>query len=295
MAVATAATIKTQLEAGVYPEDTLTVDNIFDYEQYVSRRKYPSCEIVTTQPESTLEDKGHTEFQTAYEIRYYVRNLGARSDEIANQKLVEDVIMAQIEAMVLQDHKVVFESKIWNRQQIQRDSNHPAYTVSILKVSIRQVTPTTANADGVLKFKLTGSTNLDSAPAGDYTYTNVFDVDLQSGYTDVEEVFESGNHIPAHFSGHLNGRFIANIMVNATDLGTTSEKLNKMPLLSANGEKPNYRFEYTNKTGDDPTPSTITKVFDVEVDSVNALYRTNTGVVFRIIAKLISDITVTIT
>jgi hypothetical protein len=295
MAVATAATIKTQLEAGVYPDNTLTADNIFDYEQYVTRRKYPSCEIVTTQPESTLEDKGHTEFQTSYEVRYYVRNLGIRTDEIANQKLVEDVIMAQIESMVLQDHKVVFESKIWNRQQVQRDSSHPAYTVSILKVSVRQVTPTTANADGVLKFKLIGSSNMDNAPLADYTYTNVFDVDLQSGYNDIEEMYVTGNNIPHHFAGRLNGRFIANIMVNASDLGTTTEKLNKMDKLSANGEKPTYRFEYTNKTGDDPTPSTITKVFDVEVEAINANYRTNTGVVFRIIAKLISDITVTIT
>jgi hypothetical protein len=291
MAVATAATIKTQLEAGSYPDDTLSSDNIYDYEQYISRRKYPSCEVVTTQPESTLEDKGKTEYQTTYEIRYYAKNLGIRTDEVANQKLVEDVIIAQIESMVLQDHKVVFESKVWSRQNIQRDGSHPAHHLSVLRISVRQITVSTATADGVLKFKLIGSSNMDNAPAGDYTYTNVFDVDLSSGYRDLEEGITNSN-IPEHFAGHINGRFIGNIMVNAADLGTTTEKLNKMDKISSNGEKPEYRFEYTNKTADE---STITKTFDVEVDSINAQYRTSTGVVFRIIAKLISDITVTIT
>jgi hypothetical protein len=290
MPVATAATIKTQLEAGVYPENTLTTDNIFDYEQYVNRRKYPSCEVVTTQPESTTETKEKTEYSTVYEIRYYSKNLGTRTDEVAGQKSVEDVIIAQIESMVLQDHKVVFESKIWKRDNVQRDGSHPAYHISVLRVSVRQITVTTATPDGVLKFKLIGSSNLDNAPAGDYTYTNVFDVDLQSGYRDTDEGISNTN-IPEHFAGHINGRFIGNIMVNAADLGVTTEKLNKMDKISSNGEKPHYRFEYTNKTADE---SAITKTFDCEVESVNAQYRTNNGVVFRLIAKLISDITVTI-
>jgi hypothetical protein len=291
MAVATAATIKTQLEAGVYPENTLNEHNIFDYEQYINRRKYPSCEVVTTQPESTTETKAQTEYSTVYEIRYYSKNLGARTDEVAGQKSVEDVILAQIESMVLQDHKVVFESKIWKRDNVQRDGSHPAYHISVLRVSIRQITPTTATPDGVLKFKLIGSSNLDNAPIGDYTYTNVFDVDFQTGYRDVEEGIVNSN-IPEHFASHIQGRFICNIMVNAADLGTTSEKLNKMDKLSTNGEKPEYRFEYTNKTADE---STITKTFDAECDSLNAIYRTNNGVVFRLIARLISDVTVVIT
>ena len=104
-------------------------------------------------------------------------------------------------------------------------------------------------------------------------------------------MFVSGNNIPARFAGRLNGRFIANIMVNAADLGATTDKLNKMDKLSANGEKPQYRFEYTNKTADE---SAITNVFNVEVESINPQYRTSTGVVYRIIAKLISDITVVV-
>jgi len=290
MAVATAASIKTQLLLGVYPDDTLSDDNIFDYPQYEKRRKYPSCDIETVQPESTTETKKSTDTTTGYEIRYYVRNLGERTDEIASQKLVEDVIRTQIEAMVLQDHKVVLESKIWKREQVNRTPSHPSFTASTLKITIRQIETTTATPDGVLKFVLIGST-VDSPPAGDFTYTNVFDVDFQSGYRIIEEGI-TGTNIPKRFAGHIQGKLICNIMVNSADLGTTGEKLNKMGKLTTNGEHPIYKFEYTNKTADD---STITSTFSCVVESIQPLYRTNDGVIFRLIAKLITDVTVVIT
>lgn len=289
MAVATSATIKTQLEAGSYPDNTLDSNNIFDYAQYEGRRKYPSCEIETVQPESTTETKKSTEYSTIYEIRYFVRNLGIRTDEVASQKSVEDVIIAQLESMVLQDHKIVFESKQWTRRQVDKSPRHPAYIVSVLRVSVRQVNVTTAVADGTLQFIL-ASSNVDNAPAGNYTYTNVFDVDFQVGYRDVEESYVNSN-IKKHYAGDLTGNFICNIFVKAADLGSTGEKLNKMPTLRTTGEKPEYRFIYTNKTADG---STITNTFDCEVDSVQMRYSTQEGVVFRLIAKLISNVTVTI-
>ena len=290
MAVATAASIKTQVLAGTYPENTLNDDNVFDYAQFVTRRRYPSCEIVTTQPQSTIETKKSTEKIVAFEISYYDKNLGLRTDDVATQKSVEDVILAQMEAMVLQDYKVTFESKTWSRNSFQRDGGHPAYMVSTLKITVRQVNVTTMTPDGVLKFDLSEST-VDGAPVADYIYTNVFDVDLQSGYRDIEEG-HTGSNIPVHYAGHIQGRFICSIMVKAADLGTTGDKLNKLPLLRTNGEKPQIAFIYTNKTADS---STITNTFTADPESVQALYRTTDGVVFRLIARLISDIAVTIT
>jgi len=288
MAQATAATIKTQLEAGTYPEGTLTSNNIFDYEQYGSRRRYPSCEVITTQPESSVETKKDTTLTTGYEIRVFTKNLGIRTDEVATQKSVEDVIMAQMESMVLQDHKITFESKTWSRSQVQRDGAHPAYTVSSLKIVVRQITTTTASVDGTLKFVAAGS-SVDGSPS-DYTYSNVFDVDLQGGYRTIEEG-HTGSNIPMRFAGHIQGRFIASIMVKAADLGSGADKLTTMPKLRTNGEKGIYQFEYTNKTSDS---STITNTFDCEIESVQMQYRVTEGVVFRLIARLISDITVTI-
>jgi hypothetical protein len=190
-----------------------------------------------------------------------------------------------METMVLQDYKVVLESKTWSRQSVQRDGSHPAYLVSTLKITVRQVNVTVMPVDGVLKFIDNGSTVPDNQPTQDYTYTNVFDVDLQSGYRDIEEGY-TGSNIPRHFAGHIQGRFICNIMVKNADLGATGDKLNKMPLLKTNGEKPEIKFVYTNKTADEVA---ITNTFTAEPESVQMLYKTTDAVVFRLIAKLISD------
>jgi hypothetical protein len=289
MAVATAATIQAHLIGGTYPEGTLDANNIFDYAQYTTRRRYPSCEVITTQPESTIETKKSTDTTIAFEINYYDKNLGLRTDDVSTQREVENVIRARMETMVLQDYKVVLESKTWSRQSVQRDGSHPAYLVSTLKITVRQVNVTVMPVDGVLKFIDNGSTVPDNQPTQDYTYTNVFDVDLQSGYRDIEEGY-TGSNIPRHFAGHIQGRFICNIMVKSTDLGTTGEKLNKMPLLKNNGEKPEIEFVYTNKTADEQT---ITNTFTAEPESVQMMYKTTDGVVFRLIARLITDIIVT--
>ena len=288
MAVATAATIQAHLIGATYPEGTLDANNIFDYEQYTTRRRYPSCEVLTTQPESTVETKRSTDTTIAFEINYFDKNLGLRTDDVSTQREVENVIMARMETMVLQDYKVVFESKSWTRQSVQRDGSHPAYLVSTLKITVKQVNVTVMPVDGVLQFKVTGST-VDNAPSVDYTYTNVFDVDLQSGYRDIEEGY-TGSNIPKHFAGHIQGRFICNIMVKNADLGSTGDKLNKMPLLTTNGERPSIKFVYTNKTADEVA---ITNTFTAEPESVQMLYKTNDAVVFRLIARLITDIIVT--
>ena len=285
MAVATAATIQAHLLGGTYPESTLDANNIFDYEQYTTRRRYPSCEVITTQPESTVETRRSTDTTVAFEIRYYDKNLGLRTDDVSTQREVENAITARMETMVLQDYKIVFESKTWSRQSVQRDGGHPAYLVSTLKITVRQVNVVEMPVDGVLKFIDVGSTVVDDQPSGDYTYTNVFDVDLQSGYRDIEEGY-TGSNIPLHYAGHIQGRFICNIMVKNADLGTTGDKLNKMPLLRSNGEKPEIKFEYTDKTADEVT---ITNTFTAEPESVQMMYKTSDAVVFRLIARLISD------
>ena len=208
MAVATAATIQAHLLGGTYPEGTLNANNIFDYEQYTTRRRYPSCEVITTQPESTVETKKSTDTTIAFEINYYDKNLGLRTDDVSTQREVENVIRARMETMVLQDYKVVLESKTWSRQSVQRDGSHPAYLVSTLKITVRQVNVTVMPVDGVLKFVKVGST-VDDAPGADYTNTNVFDVDLQSGYRDIEEG-HTGSHIPLHYADQCRrwGKFV---------------------------------------------------------------------------------------
>ena len=284
MAVKTADDIKTQILTGTYPENTINNDNVFDYEQYDKRRRYPSCEVWTTQPESTQETKKTTETIVGFEIRYYVKNLGIRSNQIISQKDVEAEITRVISLMTLQDHKVVFESKIWARQQVGKFGvDFPSYIVSVLKISVRQITPSTATADGVLKFIKTGS-NVDNAPASDYTYTEVFDVDITSGYKSIPENY-AGSHVPVHFAGNFTGRLICNIPIKTADLGSTGDKLNQLIRLRSVGEAPDLKFEYSNKTGGE-SPDTITETFIVKPESLQRLYRYQDTVVYRFTATI---------
>lgn len=290
MAIATPATIKTQILAGTYPDNTITVDNVFDFEQFEGRRKYPSCEIVATQPESTTETSKETSVNVAFEIRYFSKNLGIRTDEVANQKLVEDIILAQIESFTLEDHKIVLESKIWSRQQVDKSPKHPSYQLSVLKITVRRVKISTINSVGTLTFVSAGSL-MDSNPGTDYTYSNVFDVDILSSYNDIEESYTS-SRIKMSYTGDLRGRFICSIMVNNSDFGTTGEKLNNLPKIRSNGEKENLNFKYVDKTA---SGSVMTHTFFGEPDSVQMLYRTNEATVFRLTVRLLSDVTITIT
>lgn len=289
MAVATPASIKTQILTGTFPDNTLSSDNVFDYEQYEGRRKYPSCEVVTVQPNSTTETLKSTDVQVAFEVRYYQKNLGVRTDEVASQKSVEDVILSQIESMVLQDHKVVLESKIWSRNQVNKSPRHPSYIVSVLKITVRQVKTTTAPVIGSLTFITAGSL-MDNNPGSNFTYSNVFDVDIMNSYNDVEESYTSSN-IKKSFTGDLRGRFICSIMVKSTDFGSTGEKLNQITKIRTTGEKINMYFRYVDKTADS---NSITHDFFGEPESLQMLYRTNDGVVYRLIVRLLSDVTITI-
>ena len=292
MAVATAESIKTQILTGTYPSNTIEAGNVFDYVQYEKRRMYPSCEVVTVQPQSTVETKKTTEVVVGFEIRYFIKNLGIRSDSILTQKAVEDEISSKIESMTLQDHKVVFESKIWQREQVGKfGADFPPYMVSTLKISVRQIIPSTATADGVLKFDLSES-DVDSPPSGDYTYTEVFDVDLSEGYRDIPEKY-TGSSVPLHYAGDFVGTLICNIPVKAADLGSTGDKLNKLITLRTTGEKPDVTFIYTNKTGG-ASPSTITETFTVEPDTLQRLYRYQDTVVYRLTATVTNPSAITV-
>lgn len=284
----TAAQIKAQLITGVYPDNTLNADNIYDYEQYQSRRKYPSCEIIVVQPESTTETARETSVNTAYEIKLYTKNLGIMTDEVATQSSIEGVILSLIEAFTLQNFKIVLESKSWSRQQISKEPNHPSYLLSVLKITVRQVKPATLTPTGTLSFRHLNSI-VDNNPNANYTYSNVFDVDMMQSYNDVEESFVN-NRVKRSFAGDLRGNFICSIMINAADLGTTADKLNKMATVRSTGEKGIYEFQYIDKT---MGSTTMTHTFTGEVDRVQYLYRTNEGSTFRLIVRLMSEIIIT--
>jgi hypothetical protein len=287
MAVATAATIQAHLIGATYPEGTLSKNNIFDYEQYTTRRRYPSCEVITTQPESKVETKKSTDTTIAFEINYYDKNLGLRTDDVSTQRSVENVIMARMETMVLQDHKIVMESKSWTRQSVQRDGSHPAYLVSSLKILVREITKSSLTLDGVLAIQ-----QIDGVNAA-ITF-DCFDTTIDEGFRQIaEQVRKNGSDtlVGIHYSGGFSGTFMTNIVVKAADIGTDTQDLNMLTALNSRGFQKVIKLQYTDKTNIE-VPNTITEVIYINATSLQRLYRFNDNTVFRLMGQLTKPSTI---
>jgi hypothetical protein len=287
MAVATAATIQAHLIGATYPEGTLDANNIFDYAQYTTRRRYPSCEVLTTQPESTVETKRSTDTTIAFEINYYDKNLGLRTDDVSTQRSVENVIMARMETMVLQDHKIVMESKSWTRQSVQRDGSHPAYLVSTLKIMVREITKSSLTLDGVLAIQ-----EIDGVSAA-ITF-DCFDTTIDEGFRQISEQVADNPSLKlvgVHYPGGFSGTFMTNIVVKAADIGSATQDLNQLIALNGNGFQKEIKLQYTDKTNI-TVPDTITEVVYINATSLQRLYRFNDNTVFRLLGQLTKPSTI---
>ena len=287
MAVATAATIQAHLIGGTYPEGTLDANNIFDYAQYTTRRRYPSCEVLTTQPESTVETKRSTDTTIAFEINYFDKNLGLRTDDVSTQRSVENVIMARMETMVLQDHKIVMESKSWTRQSVQRDGSHPAYLVSTLKILVREITKSSLTLDGVLAIQ-----EIDGVSAA-ITF-DCFDTTIDEGFRQISEQVADNPSLKlvgVHYPGGFSGTFMTNIVVKAADIGSATQDLNQLIALNGNGFQKEIKLQYTDKTNI-TVPDTITEVVYINATSLQRLYRFNDNTVFRLLGQLTKPSTI---
>lgn len=294
MSAVTAEAIRTQILAGSYTDSYLNSDNVFTKEQYVRRRRYPSCEVIIVNPQGTEETPDKTSRLYGFEIRLFTKNLGDQSDENTTQTTVESTIIAQIESLTLQDHRVIFESKLWTRQQYQRDGDHPAYLLSTLKVQVRQVSTATMPQTGTLTF-INGSSSVDNPPGSNTTFA-AFNVDISEGYTGTEENVTSsprGFGVPIHYTGHFRGKFICDIAVVAADIGSTGDKLNKLMTLRSTGEKPEMVYTWTEKTNV-TTPSTITETIKLELDTLQRRYISGQNVIYRVVADIIEPSTVTV-
>jgi hypothetical protein len=297
MATPTTAALKAILDAGTYPSGTLATDLIYDYPKPASRKRYPSLEIELDKPQGFNETKEGTRFSHRFKITYFHRVLGTGTDDIVKTRAVEDQITTLLSAATLGDHKIINEVFDWNRTP--QDPQHPHLMMSVLTVFISESKATTAIPDGVLVFDLSGST-VNSPPGADYTYTNIYDVEISEGYASHEEMVSSnpkGPNIPVHFSGKFRGRFLGKIHAKNLDLGVTGDKLNQMFKLGTatniNGEKQEIDFIYTNKTADD-TPSSIQEVVHLEIDDIQRAYSPTNQVEYRIIGTLIAPSTITV-
>ncbi len=293
MATPTVANIKAFLDAGVYPAKTISAGTIFDFIR--PRKRYPSIEIEMIKPEGFVETKERTQNTYTFQIHVYYKQLGLGSNEMVTIRAIEDQIVVLLSASTLGDHKVTNESFSWERKQI--DKNHPYFYRSTLTLAIARTTSTTATPDGVLRFDVSLS-SVDSPPGADYTYFNVYDVEISEGFRDREEMVTSnpdGLHLPVHFAGGFNGRFIAHFHVVSADIGATGDKLNQLKAIRTNGTKPQATMIYTQKDSQSPTPATITETVVIQVDEVSRLYSHIDLVRWRLLGRPVKQSVITAT
>lgn len=278
----TPTTIQAILVAGSWPDNTLNTYNIFDTEQPKTRRRYPSCEIIYV-PEGHLEDRKQTDKTMGFEIRYYDKIVGGRSQQIQVLKSVEDEIMALVDVSttILEDPNILVQTFQWTREHVQRDETHPEYNVSILKIFIKSRLEAGQINDAIMNLSVPTGTN--SNPS------QIFDTEVYEGFRTTEEAVtkhEDGPGIPLRYRGNFQSTFITHIHVLKSDIGTTGDKANQLNTLDAFGEKQLITVTLTQNTDDSPTKHTISWPFIVEVDRVEYAFTWNDIVVFRVYGHL---------
>jgi hypothetical protein len=142
---------------------------------------------------------------------------------------------------------------------------------------------------GVLTFDLSASANMDTAPSGDYIYTEAYDVKIREGTTVVEALGKdtvNGARVPRLGSGIFTGTFTANIYAKKSDIGSTDEKLDKIYLLQANGQHIEAGFLHA-VTSTESTPSTLSQTSFVKVTSMMKITSDEALVGFNVEGRLI--------
>lgn len=298
MATPTPSSIKALLDVGVVVEDVINSEHIYDYIR--PRKTYPSIEIEMIKPPGKFETQAKSDTTYSMLVHIYYKQLGIGTDDIKTLEIIEGQVVLTLTNATLGDHKVINEVFTWSRQQI--DKNHPFFYRSTLTINILQMNEvdvfTARVPDGVLKWQKTGSV-IDNPPIADtHQYINVFDVELAEGYRDIEEMVTNnpdGSHLPVHFATRFVGRFIANFYIKYLDVGSTGQMINQMSKILANGEKPEFKFIYTNFDSKSPSPGTLTETFNIYVDELQRMYTTEQLTKWRILGKIYKPGSITLT
>ena len=147
--------------------------------------------------------------------------------------------------------------------------------------------------NGVLTFDVSESDNMDSAPGGDYVYTEAENVQIREGTAVTEALTKdtaNGIRVPILGAGRFRGTFNANIYAKRSDIGATDEKLDKIYLLQANGQHVEAAFLHA--TGNtESTPVTLTQTSYVKVTSMMKIASATDLISFNVEGRLIKPST----
>ena len=111
MVFLTAAQIKTILEGLSYPEPI----TIVDFVQPESRRKFPSIEVENQGSELRRKTELVQESAQRFLVHVHYRIRASGSNDVAAEKLIEDIIMDGLENATLAGNRIFIEDKEWNR------------------------------------------------------------------------------------------------------------------------------------------------------------------------------------
>lgn len=114
MAIVTTAQLKTTIEAG-FTADSITNVPVFDFPRVEKRRKFPSVEINAVEPEGTEADPRVTNISQRFDIQLRIRKRGGGTDEVAQQKSIENSIIKALDATALGQTKIFVLNKTWSR------------------------------------------------------------------------------------------------------------------------------------------------------------------------------------
>jgi len=182
--------------------------------------------------------------------------------------------------------------------EINKEKSDP-YIVRILTLRLTRIISRNSNTfdslhRGIL-FDISQSDNMDSPPASDFDYLEVFDIEDTEGFRDVElDVTENpdGLGIPLYYAGAFSGILVMNAYVNESDIGTTSDKINQIYKRQSNGEKIEAAIvrSYTNNNS-----KTLFITSFIRVQSVRIVEPKTNLMTFQILAKIVKPSIMTVT
>lgn len=144
-------------------------------------------------------------------------------------------------------------------------------------------------------FDLSGSSNMDNPPGGNFTYAQMFDIEDSEGFRDIEVDVTShpdGVGIPLYYAGRFGGILIMKAYLDDNVFGTSADKINRIYLRQNNGEKIEAAIvrTYTNRASQTITLTTI-----LRVDNVRIVELTTGLMTWQITSKIIKPTTMVIT
>lgn len=207
--------------------------------------------------QSSLSVKRSTEFFTREEDEFEIHILVKRegTDKGAWDQSEADVedIEDEVERIIKLNFDPLGGLGIWftsdgvwqNRDKLEENEPylHRVFVLRLSRILPRKTTAFITYKKGVLiDVSASQGTGL---PGTDYQYTEVFNVNARSGFSDFEVVTNDetdGRGIPWHYSGRFNGTIVMESYLKETDLGSGSHLFNQIWKKLATGEQPEVVF-----------------------------------------------------